>query len=157
MKTSKPTTFAAVCVLAACSLQAQPANKPARSNPFLAASTLPFQAPPFDKIKDEDYQPAIEAGMKAQLAEIGAIASNTAPPTFANTIEAMEKSGALLTRASKVFLNLTQSNTNDAMQKIEAEESPKLAAHQDAIFMNAKLYARVQALWDTRKTSGLDA
>src|SRR5207248_2916320 len=120
-------------------------------------STLPFLAPPFDKIKDRDYQPAIEAGMKEQLAEIEAIASNPAPPSFANTIEAMERSGALLTRASKVFFNLTQSNTNDAMQKIEAEESPKIAAHQDAIFMNPRLWARVKTLYDKRATSGLDA
>ena len=135
---------------------AQPADT-ARKNPLFTASTQPYQAPPFNKIKDTDYQPAIEEGMKRQLVEIEAIANNPAPPTLANTIEEMERSGALLTRAAKIFFNLTQSNTNDAFQKIEAEESPKLAAHQDAIYMNPKLYARVKALYDQRKKRGLDA
>ncbi|HYM59716.1 MAG TPA: peptidyl-dipeptidase Dcp [Thermoanaerobaculia bacterium] len=127
------------------------------SNPFYAESTLPFQAPPFDRIKDSDYQPAIEAGMKRQIAEIDAIAGNAQAPTFANTIEAMERSGDLLTRVSKVFFNLTQSNTNETMQKIEAEEAPKLAAHQDTIYLNAKLFQRVKTLYDKRESLGLDA
>ncbi len=155
MKTSTPSIFAAVIVLAAFVSQAQPAA-PERRNPLLTASPLLYQAPPFDKIKDTDYQPAIEEGMKRQLAEIDAIANDPAPPSFANTIETMERSGELLTRSSKIFFNLTQSNTNDAFQKIEAEESPKLAAHQDAIYMNPKLYARVKTLYDKR-ASGLDA
>jgi peptidyl-dipeptidase Dcp len=157
MKTSNPSIFAAVIALAAFALQAQPAATPERQNPLYSASPLPFHAPPFNVIKDTDYQPAIEEGMKRQLVEIDAIANDPAPPTFANTIEAMERSGALLTRAAKIFFNLTQSNTNDAYQKIEAEESPKLAAHQDAIYMNPKLYARVKALYDKRAASGLDA
>jgi peptidyl-dipeptidase Dcp len=156
MKTSNPSILAAVIMFAAFALQAQPSDKP-RPNPLFTASTLLYQAPPFDQIKDTDYQPAIEEGMKRQRTEIDAIANQTDPPTFANTIEAMERSGELLTRASKIFFNLTQSNTNDAFQKIEAEESPKLAAHQDAIFMNPKLYARVKALYDKRGSSGLDA
>jgi Zn-dependent oligopeptidases len=156
MKTSIPTILTLVIVLTPFAMQAQTSDAP-RQNPLSTASPLPFQAPPFDRIKDTDYQPAIEAGMKGQLAEIDAVATNSAPPAFANTIEAMERSGALLTRASKVFFNLTQSNTSDVFQKIEAEESPKIAAHQDAIFMNPKLYARVKALYDQRKTSGLDA
>ena len=126
------------------------------SNPFLTKSTLPFQAPLFDKIKDADYKPAIEAGMKQQIAEVNAIATDKKAPTFANTIVPLEKSGALLTRVSKVFFNLTQSNTNDTMQKIEAEEAPKLAAHSDAIFMNPKLFARVKTLYDKRDKLGLD-
>jgi peptidyl-dipeptidase Dcp len=128
----------------------------ATANPFLTASPLPFQAPPFDRIKDADYQPAIEEGMKRQRAEIDAIANDPAAPTFGNTLEAMERSGALLTRVSKVFFNLTQSNTNDTLQKIETEEAPKLAAHQDAIFMDPKLFARVKTLYDTRASLGLD-
>ncbi len=127
----------------------------AAANPFLTASTLPFQAPPFDKIKDSDYQPAIEEGMKRQRTEIDRIAEDPAPPTFANTIEAMERTGDLLTRVSKVFFNLTQSNTNDTLQKVETEEAPKLAAHQDAIFMNPKLFARVKTLYDRRTSLGL--
>src|ERR1019366_1705192 len=109
-----------------------------------------------DKIRDGDYAPAIEEGMKQQIAEIEAIANDAAPPTFANTLEAMERSGELLNRVTKVFFNLAQSNTNDAMQKIRAEEAPKLARHQDAIYLNAKLYARVKALYDKRDSLGLD-
>ncbi len=120
------------------------------ANPFFVESTLPFHAPPFDKIKDSDYQPAIEAGMKDQLADIEKIANNPAPPTFANTLEAMERSGALLTRVTKVFFNLTTANTSDTLQKIKAEEAPKLAAHSDSIYLNAKLFARVKALYDQR-------
>ncbi len=157
MKTSIPTILVLVIVLGTCALQAQTSDVPARQNPLSTASPLLYQAPPFDQIKDTDYQPAIEEGMKVQLREIDAIANDPAPPTFANTIEAMERSGALLTRASKIFFNLTQSNTNDAFQKIEAEESPKLAAHGDAIYMNPKLYARVKTLYDGRAASGLDA
>jgi len=126
-------------------------------NPFFAESALPFHAPPFDKIKDADYQPAIEAGMKDQLAEIETIANNPEAPTFANTLEAMERSGALLTRVTKVFFNLSQSNTNDTIQKIKSEEAPKLAAHSDNIFLNPKLFARVKTLNNNRDSLKLDA
>ncbi len=125
-------------------------------NPFFERSPLQYQTPPFDKIHDSDYGPAIEEGMKRQIAEIEAIANDPAPPTFANTIEAMERSGELLTRVAKVFFNLAQSNTDEAMQKVRAEEAPKLAAHQDAIFLNPKLYARVKALYEKRDSLGLD-
>ncbi len=128
----------------------------ASANPFFTASPLPFQAPPFDRIKDSDYQPALEEGMKRQLVEVEKVAADPAPPTFANTIEALERSGTLLTRVSKVFFGLTQSNTNEALQKIEAEESPKLAAHQDEISLNPKLFARVKSLYDRRDSLGLD-
>lgn len=126
------------------------------SNPFAAASPLPFEAPRFDKIREGDYAPAIDEGMRRQLAEVASIADNPEPPTFANTIEALERSGALLTRVAKVFFNIGQSNTNDRIQKIKAEEAPKLAAHQDAIFLNPKLFARVKSLYDSRSTLGLD-
>ena len=128
----------------------------AGSNPFFSKSTLQYETPPFDKIKDSDYGPAIEEGMKRQIAEIEAIANNPDPPTFENTLVAMEKSGDLLTRVTKVFFNLAQSNTNDAMQKVRAEEAPKLAAHQDSIFLNPKLWARVKALYEKRASLGLD-
>src|SRR5437016_14284511 len=91
----------------------------AEGNPFFNESTLPYHAPPFDKIKDSDYAPAIEEGMKAQLTEVEKIANDPAPPTFANTFEAMERSGGLLRRVTKVFFNLTQSNTNDTLQKFK--------------------------------------
>ena len=126
------------------------------TNPFFSESTLPYHAPPFDKIKESDYAPAIEEGMKTQLAEVQAIANNPDAPTFANTLEAMERSGALLTRVTKVFFNLTTANTSENLQKIKADKAPKLAAHSDAIFLNAKLFARVKALYDQRDTLKLD-
>jgi peptidyl-dipeptidase Dcp len=129
----------------------------ARENPFFQPSPLQYQAPPFDKIHDADYLPALEEGMKRQLAEIDAIANDPAPATFENTLVAVETSGQLLTRVSKVFFSLAQSNTNDALQKIRAEEAPKLAAHSDAIFQNPKLWERVESLWDRRDSLGLDA
>jgi len=125
------------------------------SNPFWKASALPFQAPPFDKIRDADYAPALEEGMKRQLAEVDAIANDPEPPTFANTIEALERTGDLLTRVSKVFFGLAQASTNDAIQKIRADEAPKLATHKDAIYLNAKLFARVRSLYERRDTLGL--
>jgi peptidyl-dipeptidase Dcp len=138
------------------SAELRPITPDNAANPFLTESSLPFHAPPFDKIKDDDYAPAIETGMKDQLAEIDAIASNPAAPNFANTVEAMERSGALLTRVTKVFFNLTTANTSDNLQKIKAEEAPKLAAHSDAIFLNSKLFARVKAVYDHRDSLKLD-
>jgi peptidyl-dipeptidase Dcp len=137
--------------------QATSASSSAAANPFFSESTLPYHAPPFDKIKDTDYAPAIEEGMKDQLAEVEKIANDPAPPTFANTFETLERSGALLTRVTKVFFNLTQSNTNDALQKIKSDEAPKLAAHSDAIYLNPKLFARVKAVYDQRDSLKLDA
>jgi peptidyl-dipeptidase Dcp len=127
------------------------------ANPFYAASALPFQAPPFDKIKDADYQPAIEAGIAQQLAETEAIANNPAAPTFENTLVAMERSGQLLTRVTQVFEGITQANTNPTLQKVQEIVTPKLTALQDAIYLNSKLFARVQTLYDERSTLGLDA
>lgn len=126
------------------------------SNAFYAPSTLPFHAPPFDKIKDEDYQPAIEAGMAEELSEIQAIADNPAPPTFENTLVAMEKTGRLLQRARAAFGAVTGANTNPLLQKVRTEEAPKQAAHHDAIYLNAKLFARVAAVYQQRATLKLD-
>jgi peptidyl-dipeptidase Dcp len=126
------------------------------SNPFFTPSTLPFQAPPFDKIKDEDYQPAIEAGMAQQQAEIEAIANNPDPPTFDNTFVAMEKTGQLFSRAMAAFGGVTGANTNPFLQNVKTIEAPKLAAHQDAIHLNTKLFARVSAIYKQRSTLKLD-
>jgi len=126
------------------------------TNPFFAESTLPFHAPPFDKIKDSDYQPALEEGMKRLLAETEVIANQSDAPTFANTIEAMERSGDLVTRTTKVFFGLAQANTNETIQKVQQEEAPKLAATLDEIYLNPKLFARVKTLYDARETLGLD-
>lgn len=129
----------------------------ADSNPFFAPSTLAYQLPPFDRIHDADFAPAFARGMADHLMEIDAIASNPAPATFDNTIVAMEKSGQLLNRVATVFFNLTSSNTNDALDALEAEMAPKLSAHSDAINLNPKLFARIQSLYDARATLGLDA
>ena len=127
------------------------------SNPFAKVSTLPFHYPAFDKIKDEHFLPAYAAGMREQLREIDGIANNPKPATFDNTIVAMERSGQLLTRVGTTFSNLQGANTNDKLDEIDREMSPKLAAHNDTIFLNAKLYARVKSLYDKRAKLGLDA
>src|SRR5580658_1383656 len=126
------------------------------SNPFYAPSALPFRAPPFDKIKDEDFQPAIEAGIAQQQAEIQAIANSPESPTFDNTIVAMEKTGQLLDRVSAAFDGVTGANTNPTLQKVKTLEAPKLAAHQDFIFLNAKLFARIAAIYKQRTSLKLD-
>jgi peptidyl-dipeptidase Dcp len=132
------------------------AQKFGPDNPFYAPSTLPFQAPPFDRIKDSDYQPAIEAGMAEQIKEVEAIANNPAPPTFENTVVALEKSGQLFNRVTSVFFGVTAANTNPTLQQVQTDEAPKLAAHQDAIFLNPKLFARIKAVYDDRATLKLD-
>jgi len=126
------------------------------SNPFFTVSTLPYQAPPFDKIKDSDYQPAIEEGMKQQLEEVEKIANNPEPPTFENTYVALEKTGVLLHRVMAVFNAITAANTDDALQKVQEDEAPKLAAHEDAIHLNDKLFQRIQAVYDQRDSLKLD-
>ena len=127
------------------------------SNPFYAPSNLPYQSIPFDKIKDSDYQPAIEAGMAEQLKEAQAIANNPAPPTFENTIVALEKSGQLLTRAANAFFAVAGANTNPTLLKVRSEVAPKLAAHRDAIFLDPKLFQRVNTLYKQRDSLKLDA
>lgn len=127
------------------------------SNAFYGESKLPYQAPAFDKIKDSDFKPAIEEGMSVQLLEIEKIANNPAPPTFENTLVAMEKSGRLLDRAARVFAVLTAANTNPELQKLRQELAPKQAAHRDAIFLNSKLFKRVETLYNTRTKLRLDA
>jgi peptidyl-dipeptidase Dcp len=126
-------------------------------NPFFKVSPLPFHYPQFDQIKDEHFAPAFAEGMAQQLKEIDAIANSAKAPTFDNTIVAMERSGQLLARVSTTFSNLQGANTNDKLDAIDRDMSPKLAAHNDAIFLNAKLYARVKALYDKRDKLGLDA
>ena len=127
------------------------------ANPFYAPSTLPFHAPDFNKIKDDDYQPAIEAGIAQNLEEIRAIADNPEAPTFENTFVAMEKSGRLIDRVMEVFNGVTQANTNPALQKVQETEAPKLAALQDAVFLNPKLFQRVSKVYEQRHSLHLDA
>ncbi|MFV8849135.1 peptidyl-dipeptidase Dcp [Serratia fonticola] len=125
-------------------------------NPFFATSQLPFQAPRFDVISESDYAPAIAAGIQQKLAEVEKIANNPAEPTFDNTFVALEKSGALLTRTMSVFSAMTSANTSDALQKLDEETSPKLAALDDAIMLNSKLFARIKAIYDRRDSLNLD-
>jgi peptidyl-dipeptidase Dcp len=134
------------------SVAATPPPPPAREamNPFAQPSPLPYQAPPFDQIKDSDYEPAIEEGMKAELAEMETIANQPDPPTFENTVVAMERSGRPLTRAARIFFAMTKANTNETLQKIEERVAPKMAAHSDAIHFNARLFARVEAVYAKR-------
>ena len=127
------------------------------ANPFYAVSTLPFQAPPFDRIKDADYEPAILAGIARQMKETEVIADDPAAPTFENTIVAMEKTGQLLNRVTLVFFGVTQANTDPTLQKVQDDVTPKLAALQDAIYLNSKLFARVEKVYDERAKLGLDA
>ncbi|MFN7136849.1 MAG: M3 family metallopeptidase [Thermomonas sp.] len=129
----------------------------AYSGPFAAPSPLPMHYPQFDKIKDSDFAPAFDAGMAIQLREMAAIADNPAPPTFENTIVAMEKSGQVLNRATSVFFNLVATDKNDAREKLETEYAPKFSAHADAIALNPKLFARIKTLYDARDSLGLDA
>jgi peptidyl-dipeptidase Dcp len=127
------------------------------ANPFYTPSALPFGAPPFDKMKDADYQPAIEAGMTLQLAEIERIANNPAPANFENTLVAIERSGRLLARASAAFNGVNQANTNPVLQKAKTALAPQMAAHQDAIHLNQKLFDRIAAIYRQRASLKLDA
>ena len=131
--------------------------EPARTNPFLTESIRPYQLPPFDLIKDEDYAPAFELGMTAQLKEIDGIAGNPEPATFDNTVVALERSGRLLQRVERVFSNLTSANTDPVIEAVERQMAPKLSAQLDAIHLNGALFARIQALYDARDSLGLDA
>jgi len=127
------------------------------ANPFAAASTLPYQAPLFDRIKSADYQPAIEAGMAEQLAEVRRIADDPAAPTFDNTIAALERSGRLLDRAGAAFGGVTGADTDDTLQAAQTALAPKMSAHNDAINLDPKLFARVKSLHDRRATLRLTA
>src|SRR5690625_2376889 len=163
--------IAASVAMAACSQSTPSANEQAsaqsspasasstsskHANPFFAKSTLPFQAPPFDKIQNSDFKPAIEKGMAKELAQVEKIANNPAAPTFENTYVALEKTGALLHRVLNVFFDLTSANTNPTLQKIQADVAPQLAAHRDAIYLNQKLFKRLKAVYDKRESLNLD-
>lgn len=127
------------------------------TNPFFQTSSLALQYPQFDKIKDSDFAPAFERGMADNIKEVEAIANNVAPPSFDNTIIPMEQSGQLLRRALVVFFNLTGANTNDTLKKLEADYSAKFAAHNDKVYLNAKLFSRIKNLYENRANLGLDA
>src|SRR3954468_1311395 len=118
------------------------------SNPFAQPSTLPFETPDFARIKNSDYLPALLAGMAQQKAEVTAIANQEAAPTFENTVEAMERSGLLLERANLAFNAVNGANTNDTLQATDTKTAPLFAAHNDFIYLNAKLFQRFKSLHD---------
>jgi len=126
------------------------------NNPLLVQSSLPYQFPPFDRIKNEHFAPGLERGMEEALKEVNAIAMRPESPSFENTVVALERSGQLLARVNRVFSNLASAHTNPDIQKIEKEMAPKLAAHRDAILLNPRLFARIQALHEKRDALGLD-
>jgi peptidyl-dipeptidase Dcp len=143
----------------------QPEEPPAMSaiatplpadNPFARPSTLEFEYPRFDLIDDSHYLPAFEAGMREQLDEVAAIAGQTAAPTVENTLAALERSGRLLDRVASVFFGMIGAHTNERLNAIQAEISPRLAAHGDEILLNAKLFDRIRALYERRTMLGLD-
>ncbi|HET8942504.1 MAG TPA: M3 family metallopeptidase, partial [Rudaea sp.] len=127
------------------------------SNPFFAASTLPLHYPPFDKVHDADFAPGFERGMAEQLTEVAAITSNADAPSFDNTVLALERSGQILQRTTTVFFSLLGVENSDELKAIQAEYAPKLSAQRDAITLNPALFARIQKLYDTRASLGLDA
>jgi peptidyl-dipeptidase Dcp len=131
-------------------------SSPMPDNPFLVESPLPYHLPPFDRIKDEQFVPATEAGMQEQLKEVDPIATSAEKPTFENTVVALERTGRLLDRVQRTFSNLNGADTNPARQKIETELAPKLSAHRDTILLNSKLFARVKELYSNREKLGLD-
>jgi peptidyl-dipeptidase Dcp len=150
--------FLLIAATGICSAQTpNPAGKFGPSNPFYAPSALPFEATSFDKIKDSDYQPAIDAGMAQQLVEVEAIANDPAPPTFENTLVALERTGQLYNRAWNAFNLVSQANTDPELEKVQDYEAPRTAARQDAINLNPKLFARIKAIYDQRASLGLDA
>ena len=125
-------------------------------NPFFETYTTPYEVPPFDKILNAHYLPAFQEGMKQQNAEIEAIVSSTETPGFANTIEALDRSGELLTKVSSVFFNVKEANTNDSINTIAEEVAPLLSQHSDAILLNEALFAKVKAVYQQKDSLGLN-
>ncbi|HEY8879492.1 MAG TPA: M3 family metallopeptidase [Roseateles sp.] len=126
-------------------------------NPLFTPSPLPLQYPQFDKVRDEHFGPALDKGMAEQLAEIQAIADNAAPPTFDNTIVAWERSGRLLSRTSTLLFSLIGADANPARQQVQTDYAAKLAAHRDAVLLNPRLFARIEALYAARDTAAPNA
>ena len=137
-------------------IEAQEKKENPTMNPFFQAYDTPYNVPPFDKIKNEHFKPAILEGIQKHEEEINAIANSSAAPTFDNTILAMENAGELLSNVNVVFSNFNSANTNKEIQNIAKETAPNLSAHRDNIYLNEKLFARVKALWVKKETLGLN-
>lgn len=143
-------------LLLAATALAVPAQTPEPTdNPFFTEWTTPFGVPPFAQIRDQHFLPALERGIAEQRAEVEAIAASQAPPTFANTVEALERSGKLLDKVGSVFYNLMSAETNDRLQAVAREVAPKTAALRDDINLDPRLFARVAAVWEAREDLGL--
>jgi peptidyl-dipeptidase Dcp len=123
-------------------------------NPFAERSTLPAELPPFADIRDDDYEPAFERGMADQTVEVAAIIADREAPTFANTIEALERSGQVLRRVAAAFFTRTSADGTDFVRDLEARIAPRLAVHEDAIHLNSHLFERVEAIWQQREQLG---
>ena len=133
------------------------AQSPATDNPLFTVSPLPLQYPPFDKVRDEHFAPALDKGMAEQLTEVQAIADNPAAPTFDNTIVALERSGRLLRRTTTLLYSLLGADANPARQQVQTDYAAKLAAQRDAVLLNPKLFARIEALYAQRDTAAPSA
>lgn len=148
-----PVIFAALLFLAFTNCK----KEKMAENPFLTSYNTPFDVPPFDKIDTTHYMPAFLEGIKRDSLEIDKIVSNPEDPTFENTILALDRSGELLTRVSKVFYNLNSANTNEQMQIIARDITPLMSKHRDDIALNEKLFQRIKAVYDKRNEMGLDS
>ncbi len=135
----------------------QPQSTPASQNPLLATWTGAFGLPPFGAIQPEHFRPAFDRALSAHRAELDAISANPAAPSFANTIEALEKSGRELERVANVFFVKAGADTGDAIEAIERDVSPLLARHGNAMYLDRALYARIADLFSRRDTLGLSA
>lgn len=170
-KTLIATTVAAALALSACSdnaptqqaagqqttAEASVIAEASLSNPLMKKSTLQYEAPNFSEINDDHFLPAFAEGMQQHMTEVQAIANNPEPATFDNTLVALEKSGELLTRVSRIFYNLAGSNSNPQRREIQSELAPKMAAHSDNINLNPQLFARIKSLYNQRNELKLDS
>jgi peptidyl-dipeptidase Dcp len=152
----KLTSFIAAFTLIAIVLSCQTSTKPIKmDNPLIAEFNTPFGVPPFETIQAHHYMPAFKQGMEENLKEIDVIINNSDEPTFANTIVALDESGELLGKVSRVFFGLAEANTNDSLQQIQMEVSPLLSAHSDAINLNDKLFARIKSVYENQSKFNL--
>jgi peptidyl-dipeptidase Dcp len=154
---SRPATATATALLTTMLATSPLQGADAPANPFFPASPLPFNYPQFDRIRDADFAPAFDEGMRQHLQEVRAIADNPAEPTFENTLVALERSGQLLDRAQTVFFSLVAADTNDVRNQLRSDYAPRFSAHTDAILLDEKLFARIDKLHAARATLGLDA
>ncbi|MEO1054799.1 MAG: M3 family metallopeptidase [Bacteroidota bacterium] len=146
-----------IVLLGACQIETDQTETQATGNPFYQEWETSFGVPPFDQIKNEHFMPAFKKGMEENLAEIDAIVNNPEEPTFANTLEELERTGKLLTKVQRVFSNLASSNTNPKLQELQRELSPLISAHNDKIRLNEALFKRVETIWQNRENLDLSS